>query len=107
MVVNPSSSVKPQYTDIPGFDNNKTSQNAFDALMTKINLAEEEERIPFIMNHAFFLFDPDIIAADLNELNGMEQRSKIRRPIIIDKLDIALSKDTTGTQEASESTLQS
>ena len=38
----------------------------------------------------------------------MEQRSKIRRPIIIDKLDTALpKKKTTCTQEAFEYTLQS
>lgn len=98
----------PIHTETPGLDNEKeTFQNAFDALITKINLAEEDGKIPFIMNHAYFLFDPDVIARNLNGLYGMEQRSKIRRPIIIDNLDTALPNHTTGGEEASESIPQS
>lgn len=41
----------PIHTEIPRVDNDKeTSQNAFDALMTKMYLAGEEGRTPFIMN---------------------------------------------------------
>ena len=54
MVLNPIFQREvPIHTEIPGVDNDKgTFQNAFDALITKMSLAEEEERIPFIMNHA-------------------------------------------------------
>ena len=59
----------PIHTGNPGLDNGKeTFQNAFNALITKISLIEEEGRIPFIMNHAYFIFDPDVIATNLHEL---------------------------------------